>query len=131
MSFVRHRTEIETLLMDSMKALHPSLVVIGENAKESPEQRDAWCRMSFTIINITAPCIGGKFTRTDAIFNVQMFTALGLGSGEATALVDDAKLILENSSLTGIEFLNFDVDTGVQEDSWYGLLLRAYYRAQN
>lgn len=131
MSLARHRTDIETEFITQMQLLHPSMVVIGENADTPPAAEQAWIRMSITVLEIYRPCIGKSNTRTDALFNVQVFTSLAKGAGEASTIVDEAITILKNAVLTGIEFLTFDVSTGVQESDWYTLLIRARYRADD
>lgn len=129
MSLARHRTDIETEFMTEMGVIHPALVMIGENADVDPPENVAWIRMSLTILDIIYPCINNSKEQTEAIFNVQVFTPVGQGAGEASTLVDEAKAILKGSTLTGIEFLSFDVATGSVEAGWYSLLLRATYRA--
>ncbi len=129
MSLSRHRTEIETELMSEMELIHPGFVLIGENSRSIPISDTSWIRMSLTILDITYPCIGKDTERTDGLFNVQVHTPLAAGAGEASTLVDEVRTILKASTLTGIEFLSFDVATGSQESDWYVLLLRATYRA--
>lgn len=131
MSLSRHRADIETELITELQLLHPTLVIFGENADIDPPENAAWIRMSITIIDIIYPCINSAKEETDALFNVQVFTPVGQGAGEASTLVDEAKVILKASTLTGIEFLSFDISTGAIEGGWYGLLLRARYRAQD
>ncbi|MDH3375356.1 MAG: DUF4128 domain-containing protein [Gammaproteobacteria bacterium] len=132
MSLARHRTEIETELITEMQLLRPGLVIIGENADTPAANNAPWLRMSITVLEIFRPCIGiNSKTRTDALFNVQVFTPLAQGAGEASSIVDEAISVLRNSTLTGIEFLTFDVSTGVVESDWYTLLIRARYRADD
>lgn len=131
MSLARHRTDIETELMTAMQVLHTGMMIVGENADDDPPSKKAWIRMSITIIDITYPCINNIKMETDALFNVQVFTPLAEGAGEASTLVDEARAILKSSTLTGIEFLSFDVSTGVVESDWFTLILRARYRAQD
>jgi len=117
--------------MDGMTALHPTIVLMGENADVDVPDNSAWIRMSATIVDIFHPCIGKDDTETDGIFSVQVFTPIGHGAGEASQLIDEARAILKNSGLTGIEFLSFGVSTGELESDWYSLLLRADFRAQD
>lgn len=131
MSVSRHRTEIESALIGGMKLLYPDMVLMGENADVDHPATDPWVRMSLVIIDVTHPCLGKDDTQTDGMFNVQVFTPIGSGAGEASTLVDEARKILKSSTLTGIEFLSFSVSTGELESDWYTLLLRADYRAQD
>lgn len=131
MSLARHRTDIETEFMTQMPLLNPGLVIVGENADTPPVKNGSWIRMSFTVLEVFRPCIGKGGIRTDALFNIQIFTALAQGAGEASSLVDDAITVLKDATLSGIEFLTFDVSTGVVEADWYSLLIRARYRADD
>lgn len=131
MSLSRHRTDIETLVMAQMELARPGFVIFGENADEVVPTDVAWARMSFTLVDITYPCIGKLDVETDGLFNTQVFAPLASGAGLASTLVDEVRAILKGSNLTGIEFLNFDVATGTVEAGWYVLLLRATYRAQD
>lgn len=132
MSLARHRTDIEQELITELGISFPGLIVVGENsnlAKQTPE--NAWIRTSFTLLDIRYPCIGGVRKEIDGICNVQVFVPLASGAGEASTKIDTVVDILKNSQLTGIEFLTFDVATGSFDSSWYILLLRANYRAQD
>lgn len=132
MSLARHRTDIEQELITELEIAFPGLVLVGENAdlaKQSPE--DNWIKVSFTILDIRYPCLGGVRKEIDGICNVQVFAPLASGAGEASTKVDTVVDILKNSQLTGIEFLTFEVATGSLDSSWYILLLRAFYRAQD
>ncbi len=131
MSLARQRTYIETLLIAGMQALNPGLALFGENSDIAPPSNEPWIRMSLTLVDITYPCLGQLHVETDGIFNVQIFTPIGEGSGAASALLDQARKILKDSSLTGIEFLSFGASVGELESDWYTLLLRAEYRAQD
>lgn len=130
MSLARHRTDIETEFISQMGLLHPSLTIVGENA-DTPPGVASWMRTSITVLEIFRPCIGKGNIRTDALFNVQVFTPLAIGAGEASTLVDDGVTILKDAVLSGIEFLTFDVSTGTIEADWYSLLIRARYRADD
>lgn len=131
MSVARQRTDIETELMTQMELARPGFVIYGENSDEKVPSDIEWARMSLTIIDMVYPCLGQDRTETDGIFNTQVFVPLSSGAGLASTIVDEVRAILKASNLTGIEFLNFDVATGVVESGWYILLLRANYRAQD
>jgi len=129
MSLANQRTLIEGEFMTEMALVDSDVLLIGENADQQPTGDKSWIRMSITILEIYYPCIGQSQTRTDAIFNVQIFTPLAIGANKASTLVDEAVAILKGSNLPGIEFLTFDVSTGVIESDWFSIVLRATYRA--
>jgi hypothetical protein len=130
MGIANQRTLIEQELITEMQLLYPGMVLLGENADIPPPSNEPWIRMSITVLDIIYPCLGQLSEETDALFNVQLFVPLGTGAGEASTRIDAARSILKSSALSGIEFLTFDVATGVVESDWYVLLLRAQYRAR-
>lgn len=130
MGLANQRTLIETELMTQMNIQFPNIAIFGENSDETPPPNAVWIRMSITVLEIIYPCLNNVSEQTDALFNVQVFAPLAKGAGEASTKVDAAKSILRNSNLAGIEFLSFDIATGVVEAEWYNILLRATYRAR-
>lgn len=130
MGLANQRTLIEAELMTQMNIQFPGIAIFGENSDEVTPANAAWIRMSITVLEVIYPCLNNVSEQTDALFNVQVFTPLAQGAGEASTKVDAAKSILKNSNLAGIEFLSFDIATGVVEAEWYNILLRATYRAR-
>ena len=130
MNLDTQRTRLETEFAALMTATYPNLVMIGENADIDPVEESEWLRMSITVIDVIYPCIGSDHEQTDAIFNVQIFTRLGIGASQASKLADAAKSALKTGSYEGISVQSFDISTGVVEADWFSLILRATYRAQ-
>lgn len=129
MSLDRHRNEIEGLFMPAILLYDANITIIGENGEIDPPAEKPWIRMSITIIDNRETCINNDKEETIGFFNVQVFTPLAQGAGEASKIVDEAKRILRSANLNAISFLNADVATGQKEDGWFHLLLRAKYRA--
>ena len=130
MNLATQRTRLETGFMTGMLLLYPGLVMLGENADTDPVEESKWLRMSITVLDTSKPCIGNDHEETEAIFNVQIFTRLGIGAAEVSALADAARSVLSNGSYENISFLSFDISTGSVEADWFSLILRASYRAQ-
>jgi len=132
MSGAQHRIDVEDKLMTELAILHPGIVIFGENAREKPIDGQIWVRMSFTVAIVDYQCIGSLTeTVTEGFFNVQIFSPIGAGVGEAATILDEARVILKTANLAGIEFLDFDIPTGALSNGWFGSLLRSRYRAQN
>jgi hypothetical protein len=132
MGLATQRTLIDTELTTELQILRPAFILIGENADEPQPSNEPWIRMSITLLDIFYPCLGSDVkAQYDAIFNVQIFSPLAIGSGDVSLIADQVRGILRGSSLIGIEFLNFDVATGSIEADWYGLLMRCNYRAND
>ena len=130
MNLNTQRARIETEFVALMTATYTDLLMIGENADTDPVEESEWLRMSITVVDVIYPCIGNDHEETEAIFNVQIFTRLGIGATKASQIADAAKSALRTGSYENISFQSFDISTGAVEADWFSLILRASYRAQ-
>ena len=131
MSYVDQRTGIETAFMTDFPVLQPNVLITGENADVDnlPATNTSWVRMSLTIGETFRNCIGKKDLTTNGIFNVQVFTPLAIGAGQATKIIDDAITVLRDANINKVEFLNYETSFIGTESGWYYNLIRARYRA--
>ena len=130
MGLAAQRLAIETELITELQLLRPGFILVGENSDNDQPSNEPWIRMSITLDDIFYPCINNNVkAQFEAIFNVQIFSPLAIGSGDASLIADQVRTILRTATLTDIEFLDFDVATGVVEADWYSLLMRCNYRA--